>query len=103
MYLGIIVSQYPPLRQVFNDVKRKREGRQVCRLPSKPRFAGRGRMRPPLGEPRAYAALLGPLLSVVLASMDFAVPALASPTVTLICLGLASAFLGRLIFNTPLS
>jgi hypothetical protein len=46
---------------------------------------------------RSYAALLGPLPSD-LASMD-----LSEPTFTLICLGLASAFLGRLIFNTPLS
>src|SRR5260370_33478550 len=43
-----------------------------------------------------YAALLGPLLSIVFC------PAL-WPAFTLICLGLASAFLGRVIFKTPLS
>ncbi len=40
-----------------------------------------------------YAALLGPLASRVFSL----------PTFTLICFGLASAFFGRAIFNTPLS
>jgi hypothetical protein len=40
-----------------------------------------------------YAALLGPLPSRVLAE----------PTLTLICFGFASAFFGKLTFNTPLS
>ena len=40
-----------------------------------------------------YAALPGPL-----ASIDFSLP-----TFTLICFGLASAFLGNVIFRTPLS
>src|SRR5271165_4990602 len=51
----------------------------------------------------AYAALLGPLASVVLASICFSVPGFSKPTLTLICLGLASAFLGNAIFSTPLS
>ena len=45
----------------------------------------------------AYAALLGALPSRVLSV------ALPVPMFTLICFGLASAFLGRVIFNTPLS
>src|ERR1700730_5236194 len=54
-----------------------------------------GRMRPPLRK-LTYAALLGPLLSRVFSLFSL-------PTLTLICLGLASAFLGKLIFNTPFS
>src|ERR1700722_15910675 len=48
-----------------------------------------------LAKFQTYAALLGPLPSRV-----FSTPA---PMLTLICLGLASAFLGNAIFNTPLS
>jgi hypothetical protein len=40
-----------------------------------------------------YAALLGALASTVFSVL----------TLTLICFGLASAFLGRVTFNTPLS
>jgi hypothetical protein len=49
-----------------------------------------------------YAALLGALASVVLASIGFSFP-FTAPTLTLICFGLASAFLGSAIFSTPLS
>ena len=48
-----------------------------------------------LAKFETYAALLGPLPSRV-----FSTPA---PMLTLICFGLASAFLGNAIFNTPLS
>jgi hypothetical protein len=50
-----------------------------------------------LSSTNTYAALLGPLASKVLSVL------VALPTLTLICLGLASAFLGNAIFSTPLS
>ena len=53
--------------------------------------------RPGPTQHRAYAALLGPLASKVLSA------AFSLPMFTLICFGLASAFLGRATFNTPLS
>src|SRR5437016_5311662 len=74
----------------------KRNGRR-CPLPppaKSNRAALDDRVKDPL-PPKFidYAALLGPLLSRVFSL----------PTLTLICLGFASAFLGRLIFSTPLS
>src|SRR5438445_13891030 len=58
----------------------------------------RARLRLPFHDRRqlAYAALLTPLIS--LPSRGFSLP-----TLTLICLGLASVFLAILIFSTPLS
>src|ERR1700722_17779457 len=64
-------------------------------------FARPGRSRAPVPHAlptyAAWLVLLGCLLSTVFALFA---PA---PTVTLICFGLASAFLGRVIFSTPLS
>jgi len=63
-----------------------------------PNLGGEVSCPPFLSATACYAALPGALASGALASSVFS-----PPTLTLICLGLASAFLASLIFSTPLS